>query len=164
MPGASLPRTGPVGRPVDVPPADPAAVRALVEEFQSGILRAERTRPSTTGPIRTDVPEPIRADVPEAIRADAAEAFRAATTEPTRAGVVGPDPAGPVEPTPERPRLSRRVPGANLTVTAPHAPPPSPHPGDPAEVRDLITQFEAGVARALREVSPDRRNEEGSSR
>ncbi|GAB3951787.1 hypothetical protein GCM10027614_54330 [Micromonospora vulcania] len=62
-----------------------------------------------------------------------------------------------------RPRLSRRVPGANLTV-APPGQPASPHLGDPAEVRDLITEYEAGVARALREVSPDRRNEEGSSR
>ncbi|MFI6261154.1 nitrate- and nitrite sensing domain-containing protein [Micromonospora sp. NPDC051006] len=64
---------------------------------------------------------------------------------------------------PERPRLNRRVPGANL-ANSPSRQPVSPHPGDPAEVRDLITEFEAGVARALREVSPDRRNEEGSTR
>ncbi|MFR9779299.1 nitrate- and nitrite sensing domain-containing protein [Micromonospora sp. MS34] len=72
---------------------------------------------------------------------------------------------GPVTPTPGRPRLSQRVPGANLFGSPfQAAPPTSPHPGDPAEVRNLITQFEAGVARALREVSPDRRYEEDPSR
>ncbi|SCL20732.1 Signal transduction histidine kinase [Micromonospora nigra] len=60
--------------------------------------------------------------------------------------------------------LSRRVPGANLSVTAPSAPRPNGHPGDPSEVRQLVSEFEAGVARALREVSPDRQNEEGSTR
>ncbi|MEV1147844.1 hypothetical protein, partial [Micromonospora sp. NPDC049799] len=66
-------------------------------------------------------------------------------------------------PAPARPRLTRRVPGANLTVSPPRQPSVQ-DPGDPAEVRDLITEFEAGVARALREVSPHRRNEEGSTR
>jgi hypothetical protein len=57
------------------------------------------------------------------------------------------------------------VPGANLAVAPPQAPVTSQHPGDPAEVRNLITEFEAGVARALREVGPDHhRHEEGSSR
>ncbi|MFC0503776.1 nitrate- and nitrite sensing domain-containing protein [Micromonospora costi] len=64
---------------------------------------------------------------------------------------------------PDRPTLNRRVPGASLP-TPPARQPISSHPGDPAEVRDLITEFEAGVARALREVSPGRRNEEGSTR
>ncbi|RZU71951.1 signal transduction histidine kinase [Micromonospora kangleipakensis] len=116
VPGASLPRTVPVAGPVDASRADPSAVRALVEDFQAGVRRAERT-------------------------------------------------AAPVEPTPDRPRLSRRVPGANLAVAPPQAPVTSQHPGDPAEVRNLITEFEAGVARALREVGPDHhRHEEGSSR
>lgn len=73
--------------------------------------------------------------------------------------------AGPERVTPGRPRLTQRVPGANLIASPLQATPPaSPRPGDPAEVRDLITQFEAGVARALREVSPDRRYEEDASR
>ncbi|MGC5331411.1 nitrate- and nitrite sensing domain-containing protein [Micromonospora sp. DT62] len=58
--------------------------------------------------------------------------------------------------------LTRRVPGANLTAT-PARQPDSP-PENPDEVRDLLTEFEAGVARALREVSQDRRYEEGTSR
>ncbi|MBM0235440.1 nitrate- and nitrite sensing domain-containing protein [Micromonospora sp. STR1_7] len=111
VPGASLPATAAPAGPVDATAADPAAARALVEAFQSGVRRAERSAPTAPG----------------------------------------------------RPLLSRRVPGANLTVTPP-CPPASTHLGDPTEVRQLITEFEAGVARALREVSPDRRNEEGSSR
>ncbi|MFI7303162.1 nitrate- and nitrite sensing domain-containing protein [Micromonospora aurantiaca] len=75
---------------------------------------------------------------------------------------------GAVDPTPpatERPRLSRRVPGANLSVSpAQSAPPTSSDPGDPVEVRNRISEFEAGVARALREVSTDRRYEEDPSR
>ncbi|MGC4762629.1 nitrate- and nitrite sensing domain-containing protein [Micromonospora sp. DT46] len=58
--------------------------------------------------------------------------------------------------------LTRRVPGANLTAT-PARQPDSP-PENPDEVRDLLTEFEAGVARALHEVSQDRRYEEGTSR
>ncbi|MGC3863201.1 histidine kinase, partial [Micromonospora chersina] len=73
--------------------------------------------------------------------------------------------SAPAAPTPGRPPLSQRVPGANLAVTPVRtAPPASSHPGDPTEVRNLITEFEAGVARALREVSPDRRYEEDPSR
>ncbi|MGW4501167.1 sensor histidine kinase [Micromonospora sp. NPDC004336] len=112
VPGATLPPGGPPpARPGDAA-ADPAAARALVDAVESGVRRAERSRPP-------------------------AEAVR--------------------------PGLTRRVPGANLTA-CPASPPVSPDPGDPAEVRDLLTAFEAGVARALREVSHDRRYEEGSSR
>ncbi|MBM7491224.1 signal transduction histidine kinase [Micromonospora luteifusca] len=85
---------------------------------------------------------------------------------PSTPGGVGPlvaANAGLANGTPDRPRLIRRVPGANLAAV-PACQPLSTHLGDPAEVRNLITEFEAGVARALREVSPDRRNEEGSSR
>ncbi|MFF3864398.1 nitrate- and nitrite sensing domain-containing protein [Micromonospora sp. NPDC001898] len=119
IPGASLPRTGPVAGPVDASTADPAAARALVEEFEAGVRRA---------------------------------GLRAPTGDPA-----------PVDAPPASPRLSRRVPGANLTVSPPR-PLPVSDPGDPAEVRDLINQFEAGVARALREVCPARRHEKGSTR
>ncbi|WP_328342447.1 sensor histidine kinase [Micromonospora sp. NBC_00421] len=116
VPGASLPRTAPVVGPVDATHADPAAARALVEQFQSGVHRAEQARPAATHPAE-----------------------------------------------PATPRLTRRIPGANLTVAPPRQP-PSQHPGDPGEVRDLINAFETGVARALREVRPDRRSEEGTTR
>ncbi|MEH0934281.1 sensor histidine kinase [Micromonospora psammae] len=121
VPGASLPATAPPTGTVDASGADPEAARALVEQFQSGVRRAEQDQPSG---------RPV--DL-------------AATSD--------------------RPRLSRRVPGANLSVSPARPVTTSPHPGDPAEVRDLITDFEAGVARALREVRPDhRQDEEGSSR
>jgi hypothetical protein len=61
------------------------------------------------------------------------------------------------------PRLTRRIPGANLTVSPPRQA-PSENPGDPGEVRDLINAFETGVARALREVRTDHRTEEGTTR
>ncbi|MFC4146534.1 nitrate- and nitrite sensing domain-containing protein [Micromonospora mangrovi] len=156
VPGASLPRTAPVVGPVDATLADPAAARALVEEFQSGVLRAEQTRARSAGPAPTGTTGPLQADMPLPTPAG--------SVLPTRTETPMPGPAESAGPTPDRPRLSRRVPGANLAVAPPHAPAPHQHPGDPTEVRDLITQFEAGVARALREVSPDRRNEEGSSR
>ncbi|MFI7577576.1 nitrate- and nitrite sensing domain-containing protein [Micromonospora sp. NPDC049497] len=120
VPGANLPAGAPPVGPVDATHADPAAARALVEAFESGVRRAELARPAGT-------PAPATAAAPA------------------------------------RPRLTRRVPGANLTVSPPRQPSVQ-DPGDPAEVRDLITEFEAGVARALREVSPHRRDEEGSTR
>ncbi|MEV4828800.1 nitrate- and nitrite sensing domain-containing protein [Micromonospora sp. CA-248260] len=116
VPGASLPHTAPVVGPVDGTRADPAAARALVEQFQSGVQRAEQARPAAAPPAE-----------------------------------------------PATPRLTRRVPGANLAVSPPRQP-PSQHPGDPGEVRDLINAFETGVARALREVRPDHRTEEGTTR
>ncbi|PWR08893.1 histidine kinase [Micromonospora acroterricola] len=165
VPGASLPAgSAPVG-PVNATGADPAAARALVEAFQSGVRRAElgvppdaghrvghwsmRTVTDPTGGVEPAVADPnVTVDLP---------------ATPGGLGPTVADTTGPREAAPERPRLSRRVPGANLTATPP-CQPASPHLGDPAEVRDLITEFEAGVARALREVSSDRRNEEGSSR
>ncbi len=82
---------------------------------------------------------------------DAAQAPLTRAGLPRRPSRDAPDP-------PARPSLNRRVPGANLLDSAP-AEAVGHCPGDPAEVRDLLNSFEAGVARALREVSPARRNE-----
>ncbi|MEU8049625.1 sensor histidine kinase [Micromonospora haikouensis] len=144
VPGASLPHTSPVVGPVDATTADPAAARALVEEFEAGVRRAELhppAAPPTTA--RPTVAPPV----------------------PTRPTAAPPAAAGPAAAPllTDPPRLTRRVPGANLAVPPPRPAPPS-DPGDPGEVRDLINQFEAGVARALREARPDRRYEEGSTR
>ncbi|WP_433115926.1 nitrate- and nitrite sensing domain-containing protein [Micromonospora sp. CA-246542] len=161
VPGASLAATAAPTRPVDATSADPDAARALVEAFQSGVRRAESSAPPADGPggnwsMRT-VTDPPASAGPTA-------ADSGATVDlPTTPGGFGPTVADTGGTNRGRPRLSRRVPGANLTVSPPN-PPASPQLGDPAEVRNLITEFEAGVARALREVSPDRRNEEGSSR
>ncbi|WP_030490064.1 sensor histidine kinase [Micromonospora chokoriensis] len=143
VPGASLHATAAPTRPVDATGADPAAARALVEAFQAGVRRAELHAPGLAdSSARTTVGLP---------------------STPGGAGPTVNGGDGAADATPERPRLSRRVPGANLTAI-PVCQPPTTHLGDPAEVRDLISEFEAGVARALREVSPDHRNEEGSSR
>ncbi|QOC90053.1 sensor histidine kinase [Micromonospora craniellae] len=119
VPGASLSRSAPRVGPVDATRADPVAARALVEQFESGVRRAEQSRAAA-------LPQP-----------------------------VAPAPSG--APT----QLSRRVPGANLIATPPRQT-VAQNPGDPAEVRDLINAFESGVARALRDVRPDRSDEEGT--
>jgi hypothetical protein len=60
--------------------------------------------------------------------------------------------------------LTRRVPGAttvpNRTSASASTSIPARRPLDPGEARDLIEAFEFGVAQALREVSPDHRDEE----
>ncbi|MEU8421613.1 nitrate- and nitrite sensing domain-containing protein [Micromonospora sp. NPDC048835] len=155
VPGATLQATAAPTRPVDATGADPAEALALVEAFQAGVRRAElqvapgldsaSTRTTSSGAAGVDLGT---LDLP---------------STPGGAGPAVPRGGGSTDAAAEQPRLSRRVPGANLTAI-PACQPPSTHLGDPAEVRDLISEFEAGVARALREVSPDHRNEEGSSR
>ncbi|NYF55592.1 sensor histidine kinase [Micromonospora purpureochromogenes] len=115
VPGANLPPAEPAIGPVNATGADPDAARALVEQFQSGVRRAEQSGWTDLGA------------------------------------------------TPDRPRLSRRVPGANLAVTPAQQAPVSQPPQDPTEVRELINEFEAGVARALREVNTDHRHDEEES-
>jgi signal transduction histidine kinase len=67
-----------------------------------------------------------------------------------------------------QPELTQRVPGASLGRSAPTVHRPPSRAGhqqtDPEEVRHLILQFEAGVARALQEVHPANRHQEGSPR
>ncbi|MEW2375883.1 nitrate- and nitrite sensing domain-containing protein [Micromonospora sp. NPDC047812] len=102
-------------------------------------------------------PKPGPVEVTDADPA-AARALVEAVESGVRRAEVGrrtPDGAAPAG-------LTRRVPGANLTATP--ARQPDRPPEDPDAVRDLLTAFEAGVARALREVSQDRRYEEGTSR
>ncbi|SBT48611.1 sensor histidine kinase [Micromonospora auratinigra] len=184
-PSTAPPPTGPsFAEPAEV--AGPAGARPVMAGPDRSPVVGPAARPGgpTTGSgyegrptVRQRVPG---ASLPPAMTAvgpvDATTADPAtvrALVEAFQAGVrraegeAAPAPPAPAPPTatPDRPRLSRRVPGANLFV-APFqaAPPASPHPGDPAEVRDRITEFEAGVARALREVSPDRSYEEDPSR
>ncbi|MGW4466916.1 nitrate- and nitrite sensing domain-containing protein [Micromonospora sp. NPDC004704] len=145
VPGAQLPaNNGPgaagrgPGRNSGPQPADPSVVRALIEEFEAGVRRAQRQQPGTTSPVGE----------PEG-------ATRGVAPE------VAPVAAGPVQ-------LTRRVPGRNLEPTGP-APRWDRHrsgsrPDNPDEVRNLVTQFEAGVARALSEVRTDHRHEEETPR
>ncbi|MBU8857370.1 MULTISPECIES: nitrate- and nitrite sensing domain-containing protein [unclassified Micromonospora] len=147
----------PAGPPPAVPnPAGRPGTRSPIRQRVPGANLpaappAGPAGPATGGPligVPTD-PSSVRALV---------EAFQ----DGVRRAEGDADQAPPVA---ERPRLSRRVPGANLSVSpAQSAPPTSSDPGDPVEVRNRISEFEAGVARALREVSTDRRYEEDPSR
>ncbi|MEE6259198.1 sensor histidine kinase [Plantactinospora sonchi] len=222
VPGAQLPAGARIQRP-RATPADPAVVRALIEDFEAGVRRAQQeqqsvrtptpsahTAPPATAPPATAPPAtPAPSTAPAGSTAPAPGPWPApptttpppaaapppgpwlvpATTAPSPAAAApGPWPAPPTttppvptappvappaaNPAPSTsgsapPRLNRRVPGANLSV-----PPPAPlHPAttiasagseDPERVRELITQFESGVARALSEVRADQRHEEGS--
>ncbi|MET8356705.1 sensor histidine kinase [Micromonospora sp. NPDC005171] len=161
VPGATLHATAATTRPVDATGADPAAARALVEAFQAGVRRAElQVAPGLDAASTRAASDPSASAGTAVVDPDTTVDL---PSTPGGAGPTVPHGGGSTDAAPERPRLSRRVPGANLTAT-PACQPPSTHLGDPAEVRDLVSEFEAGVARALREVSPDHRNEEGSSR
>ncbi|SCL67385.1 nitrate- and nitrite sensing domain-containing protein [Micromonospora chersina] len=174
-PAPAAPRPGTPAPPTPVVGPAPAAPPAAGPT--TGLPTADPTpASSTTGPdavrplIRQRVPgASLPAATPAAglvADAPADPATVRALVEAFQDGVRRAEhDSAPAAPTPGRPPLSQRVPGANLAVTPVRtAPPASSHPGDPAEVRDLITEFEAGVARALREVSPDRRYEEDPSR
>ncbi|WNM42361.1 nitrate- and nitrite sensing domain-containing protein [Micromonospora halotolerans] len=145
-PATGLPAAGPALAP---PPAGPAWSQPLIRQRV----------PGANLPPGEPAPGPVVATTADAATVRAlVEAFQDGVRRAE-------DDSTPAVATPGRPRLSRRVPGANLAAApAQTTPPASPPPGDPAEVRDLITDFEAGVARALREVGPDRRYEEDASR
>ncbi|GAA3737895.1 nitrate- and nitrite sensing domain-containing protein [Plantactinospora mayteni] len=134
VPGAQLPNTASRTRP-EPTPADPSVVRALIEEFEAGVRRAQREQQSTPS-------------------GSASRANGTSAATPAATGAP--------------PRLNRRVPGANLSVPLPTTPlgqtPAIAGPGDPEEVRELMMQFESGVARALSEVRTEHRHEEGTPR
>ncbi|WP_262282814.1 nitrate- and nitrite sensing domain-containing protein [Micromonospora sp. MA102] len=160
--GAPAPAAPPAaGRATGLPPAGPALASPPAGPAWSQPLIRQRV-PGATLPPGEPAPGPVVADTADTADAATVRALVEAFQDGVRRAE---DDAAPAVPTPDRPRLSRRVPGANLAGSpAQTTPPASPPPGDPAEVRDLITDFEAGVARALREVGPDRRYEEDASR
>jgi signal transduction histidine kinase len=119
VPGAQLPEGVSVAPPAAAPLAPSgeaaASARALVEEFEAGVRRAQAASVDTTEkPAVIQQPEP-----------------------------------GP------RTSLTRRVPGATLPASLPPSRPAQALPDqwspDPEAARDLIEEFESGVARALQE-------------
>ncbi|MEO3928202.1 nitrate- and nitrite sensing domain-containing protein [Micromonosporaceae bacterium B7E4] len=191
VPGAQLPNTTSRTRP-EPTPADPSVVRALIEEFEAGVRRAQREQQS----------RPAGPDLgPEQVGTGSGEPRQGAAPRPAADGPEGPDRRSPGATPPEwtgprpeggnlgpagsasrpngiaaatpaatdaPPRLNRRVPGANLSIPLPTTPlgqaPAIAGPGDPDKVRELMMQFESGVARALSEVRTEQRHEEGTPR
>ncbi|MEV7262313.1 nitrate- and nitrite sensing domain-containing protein [Micromonospora aurantiaca] len=178
-PPAAGPATGPTLTPPATRPAPAPAGSSPVMPAPTGPnpVGPPAGRPGTRSPIRQRVPGANLPATPPAgpagpatggplIGVPADPSSVRALVEAFQDGVRRAE--GDVDhapPAAERPRLSRRVPGANLSVSPAHSvPPTSSDPGDPVEVRNRISEFEAGVARALREVSTDRRYEEDPSR
>jgi signal transduction histidine kinase len=146
VPGSSNP-TMPMGV-ARVPPPKPseaAEVRALVEDFESGVRRANAVTPSSQ-PAPLQVPPQAPPQLPPQVSPQRA-------AEPV---------APPAKASGNTGALTRRNPGRTLealqsvsrtkrasALGAQRA------PADPDEVRDLVQQYEAGVTRALREVRND---------
>jgi signal transduction histidine kinase len=135
VPGAQLPPRGAVRRTAPPPgPADPAEARALVEQFEAGVKFAER-QVRTADPVPTS-PAPASAPVPSAEPAGAASGSS----------------------------LRRRRPGVALDGTATAAErPASGQRLDAEEARELVQQFESGVARAIQQIG-GHHDDEGSPR
>jgi signal transduction histidine kinase len=144
VPGAKLPTDGTAeSAPTSAPPspADPAAARALVEEFEAGVRYAERQ--VRGGAIPGARPVPVNGS-----------ANGKTATDSTSRGTATAAPGRP---------LSRRQPGATLDDQAVSTErQTSDQPLDPEAARDLVQQFESGVARAIRQISAGLRDEEGT--
>ncbi|MEV0717880.1 hypothetical protein [Asanoa sp. NPDC050611] len=151
VPGAQLPVADPEPTPTSGPPspADPAAARALVEEFEAGVRYAERQVRGGSVPGA----KPVNGGTNGAnggARATATTGAAPTTNRKPAAGQSG-------QP------LRRRQPGATLDdpgVTTER--PTSDQPPDPDAARDLVQQFESGVARAMRQISSGLGDEEGT--
>lgn len=83
---------------------------------------------------------------------------------PAGRGNVVPEYGAP-EPSPVRgaaggSALTRRVPGATTLHDTPVVQVRQPRPMDPGEARDMVEQFQMGVAQALRDVGPDHDEED----
>ncbi|MEN3616048.1 nitrate- and nitrite sensing domain-containing protein [Plantactinospora sp. ZYX-F-223] len=192
VPGAQLPTTTSRTRP-EPTPADPSVVRALIEEFEAGVRRAQReqqSRPTGEGlraaQVGTGPGESRRAVSPPVLPGPERSDLRSPGSTPAERGGLGPagGSLGPAGSAPRAngtaaatpaatgapPRLNRRVPGANLSVPLPTTPlgqapaVATAGPDDPEKVRELMMQFESGVARALSEVRTEHRHEEGTPR
>jgi hypothetical protein len=146
VPGAQLPEGADVA-PTSAPPSppDPAAARALVEEFEAGVRYAERQ--VRGGSIPGAKPVAVNGSANGSVNGRTATEATNRNAAATRSG---------------RP-LSRRRPGATLDDPAVSAERrTSDQPLDADAARDLVQQFESGVARAMRQISAGPRDEEGS--
>lgn len=141
----AVPTSSPVG-PVAVP-------RQRTPDGLPGGLR--RRVPGTQLPAEVGPSPAIASPTPgdASVARDLVEAFEAGVSR-AHWDVIEADLATP--PSAGHAPLARRVPGATLPAAPqkPSAPPAATRPMDPDEARDLIEQFEYGVALALNEVRP----------
>jgi signal transduction histidine kinase len=148
-------------RPLELPAetARPVGIAPSIEVPRQrngdgpGVLR--RRVPGGQAPLETGPRLPATPPTTEDASAarDLVEAFEAGVTR-AKWDVIEADLAAP--PSAGHQPLARRTPGASLPATSP-TPAPAPagpaKPLDPDEARDLIEQFEYGVALALRETA-----------
>jgi hypothetical protein len=168
------PPTVVAGPIVSGPPAGAIRLPRQRTADRSGDTGGARRDPDGPGTLRRRVPgsqlpaetgpnlpaAPPTADDAVAAR-DLVEAFEAGVSR-AQWDVIEADMAAP--PAAGHQPLARRVPGASLPISGPANPTPPAAPArpmNPDEARDLIEQFESGVALALNEVRPQH---EGQSR
>lgn len=154
VPGAQLVPADPPPRQLSSPSAEPGrhdaiAAQSLVEQFESGVQRAHATPAASASSALTVPTAPAAWPVPPV--PPAAPVRQVTPTQP---------------PPPDRPdvaaSLKRRVPGATLDGESlpPRRPPDepgvlaAPTAESPDEVRQLVQQFEFGVARARTDSGP----------
>jgi hypothetical protein len=136
VPGTNLPPQPTAPTMAGTPRAsDAEAVRALVEDFESGVERAQR---------------------------HAARGAQSVPLEPA-ANVLNGNGNGRGEPlTRRQPGVTlQALQGNNRLGSSPTISEPA---ADPQQVRDLVEQFEAGVTRALRDARTDQQHGEGTTR
>jgi hypothetical protein len=141
VPGTNLPPQTATPVTAGTPKAsDAEAVRALVEDFESGVERAQR----------------LTARPPESIPMEPVPLAPASAFNGNGNGRGGAP-------------LTRREPGVTLQALqgsnrlGSSTPPTSEPAADPQQVRDLVEQFEAGVTRALRDARTDQEHGEGTT-
>lgn len=141
VPGRQLP-TGPERIVPQAPPTpgDAHAARDMIEQFEAGVRLASEH----TGAAFAPAPPP---------------------SAPPAGPAPAPAPA-PAVPVPTQRPLRRRTPGAALNGMDRPARPPAADATvhDPDTVRNLVEQFETGVARALRDAPTGTDTPEGSPR
>ena len=155
VPGAQLPPRG--GRRTLPRPSvpDPAEARALIEAVRG---RRQATPSDTSAPRLPGRHGPYR--VPRRLQRFGHGGHRGARGDTGR----GARPGRRTRQAAQAP-LRRRQPGATLEATPQTAEPSATElPLDPDEARDLVQEFEAGVARAMRKIGAGLRDEEESPR
>ena len=148
----AAPKAPPVNERTDRPTV-PANLRQRVPGAQLPTRGSVRRTPAPPGPAD---PAGARALI---------EQFEAGVQHAERqVAAVDPVPTSPAPAGAPNGGLRQRRPGATLDSTATAVERPNEEPLDADEARELVQQFESGVAQAIRQISAGIRDEEGSTR